>query len=88
MWSEADWPPAQVRSAPDPGLSFNPNTVPWPELFIFIYLFSGPHLWPMEVPRLGVEIRTVAASLRYRHSNAGSEPCLQATPQLVGTPDP
>ena len=35
----------------------------------------------MEVPRLGVE-------LELYHSNVGSEPHLQPTPQLSATPDP
>ena len=30
----------------------------------------------------------VAASLHHSHSNVGSEPCLQPTPQLTATPDP
>ena len=33
-------------------------------------------------------IRAVAAGLRQSHSNAGSEPCLQPTPQLPATLDP
>ena len=33
-------------------------------------------------------IRAVATGLRQSHSNAGSEPCLQPTPQLTATPDP
>ena len=33
-------------------------------------------------------IGAVAASLRQSHSNAGSEPHLQPTPQLTATPDP
>ena len=32
-------------------------------------------------------IRAVAASLRQSHSNEGSEPRLQSTPQLTATPD-
>ena len=32
--------------------------------------------------------RTIAASLRHSHSNAGSEPCLQPTPWLTATPVP
>ena len=31
--------------------------------------------------------RIGAAGLRQSHSNAGSEPCLQPTPQLTATPD-
>ena len=30
----------------------------------------------------------IAASLRQSHSNVGSEPCLQPTPQLTAVPDP
>ena len=33
-------------------------------------------------------ISTVAASLRHSHRNAGSEPYLQPTPQLMAMPDP
>ena len=33
-------------------------------------------------------IRTTAPSLHHRHSNMGSEPCLQPTPQHVTTRDP
>ena len=32
-------------------------------------------------------IGAVATGLRQSHSNAGSEPCLQPTPQLRATPD-
>jgi len=32
-------------------------------------------------------IGAVATGLRQRHSNTGSEPRLQATPQLTATPD-
>ena len=34
------------------------------------------------------QIRAVAASLHHSHSNAGSEPHQQPTPQLTATPDP
>ena len=33
-------------------------------------------------------IGAVAASLHHSHSNEGSEPCLQLTPQLTAMPDP
>ena len=33
-------------------------------------------------------IGAVAANLRQSHSNVGSEPCLQTTPELTATPDP
>ena len=42
----------------------------------------------MEVPRLGDLIVAVAADLRQSHSNAGSEPRLQPTPQLTAMLDP
>ena len=34
------------------------------------------------------QIRATAAGLHHSHSNAGSQPHLQATPQLMATPDP
>ena len=37
----------------------------------------------MEVPRLGVPIGATAAGLHHSHSNMGSEPHLQPTPQLM-----
>ena len=33
-------------------------------------------------------IRGIAAGLHQNHSNSGSEPCLQPTPQLTATPGP
>ena len=52
------------------------------------FFFLGLHPWHMEVPRLGGLVRAIAASLHQSHSNAGSEPCLPPTPQLMATPDP
>ena len=40
----------------------------------------------MEVPRLGVEIGAIVTGLHKSHSNAGSEPRLQPTPQFMATP--
>ena len=34
------------------------------------------------------QIGAGAAGLHHRHSNAGSKPCLQPTPQLTATPNP
>ena len=34
------------------------------------------------------QIRAAAAGLHHSHSNAGPEPCLQATPQLIAVLDP
>jgi len=48
--------------------------------------FLGPYLWHMEVQAGGL-IRAIATSLHLRHSNAGSELCLQTTPQLTAMPD-
>ena len=66
--------------------------VPWGQgllhLYFFFFVFLGLHLWHVEVPRLEGRIRATAAGLRHSHSNTGSEPCLQPTPQLMATPDP
>ena len=34
------------------------------------------------------QIGAVAPGLHHSHSNAGSEPCLRPTPQLMAMPDP
>ena len=56
-----------------------------------IYTFQagpGPHLFTyFSFLSLG-QIGAVAASLCHSHSNVGSEPQLQPTPQLTVTPDP
>ena len=65
-------------------LSFSFLFSPRPPFFFFLW----PHLQYMEVPRLGVKLGDVAASLHHSHSNVGSEPHLQPTPQLTATPDP
>ena len=41
-------------------------------LFIYLFCFPGPHLWHMEVPRLGGPIGASAAGLHHSYSNAGS----------------
>ena len=40
--------------------------------FFFFFLFLGPHLQHMEVPRLGGQIRAAAAGLLYSLNNTGS----------------
>jgi len=67
---------------------------PWKaaEIYIFIYfcLFAFSSAAPTAYggsQGRGL-IRTVATSLSQSHSNAGSEPRLQSTPQLTVTPDP
>ena len=62
-------------------------------LFIFIYFFVFlPFLGPLPTVYGSSQarglIRAIAASLHQSHSNAGSEPCLCATPQLTATLDP
>ena len=55
-------------------------------LYLFIYFgFLGPHPHYMEVPRPGGQIKATAAN---SHSNTGSEPHLQPTPQLMAMLDP
>ena len=59
------------------------------KLFFFcLFAISWATLQHMEVPRLGVLIGAVAACLRQSHSNVGSKPPLQPTPQLRAMPDP
>ena len=54
--------------------------------FLIVFLaFPGPLLQHMEVPRIGVQSELL---LPQSHSNAGSEPHLQLTPQLMTMPDP
>jgi len=60
---------------------------------LFIYLFClFATSWAAPVAYGGSQARgpigAVAASLRQSHSNAESEPHLQATLQLTATPDP
>ena len=58
-------------------------------LFIYyLFIFSGSHLWHMEVLRLGVELEMITEGLHHSHSNAGSELCLGLRPQLMATPEP
>ena len=57
--------------------------------YLFIYLFAIS--WAAPVAYGGSQARgrigAVATGLRQSHSNAGSEPHLQPTPQLTATPD-
>ena len=54
----------------------------------FVFAILGPCLWYVEVPRPSGLIGATSAGLHHSHSNAGSEPRLQPTPQLMATPDP
>jgi len=63
-------------------------------IYLFIYLFfclfaiswAAPAAYGDSQAR--GRIGAVATGLRQSHSNAGSEPRLQPTPQLTATPDP
>ena len=55
-------------------------------LFIYFCLFRATPMAYGDSQARG-QIRAVAAGL-HSHGNAGSEPCLQPTPQLTATPDP
>ena len=48
------------------------------------FFFKG-RIWTFQARH---RIRAAAASLHHSHSNAGSEQCLRATPQLTAAPDP
>ena len=58
--------------------------------FFFFCLFAFSWAVPMAYGGSQARglIRAVAASLHQSHSNAGSESCLQPTPQLTAMPDP
>ena len=72
------------------------NTVPFLDLlkfFILIFFFFFFGLFraiPMayESSQARGQVRAVAAGLRHSHSNMGSKPHLQPTPQLTAVPDP
>jgi len=59
--------------------------------FFFVFLsfaFSRAALVAYGGSQVRGRIRAVATGLRQSHSNAGSQPCLQPTPQLTAVPDP
>ena len=62
--------------------------------FLFFFFFWGLFAISWSVPtayggsQTSGLIRAVAAGLHHSHSNAGSKPHLQPTPQLTETPDP
>ena len=74
------------------------STVPQRELpvlaFLSFFLFFGVFCLLRAAPAAygGSQVRgligAVAVGLHYSHSTAGSELCLQPTPQLMATPDP
>jgi len=52
-------------------------------IIFFIYLFFRATPTADIVSKAKGQIGAVAAGLCHSHSNAGSEPCLQPTPQLT-----
>ena len=60
-------------------------------IYLFIYLaILGPHpkIEAYRGSQARSRIRATAAGLHHSHSNAGSEPHLQPTPQSTAMPDP
>ena len=56
--------------------------------FFSFFVFLGPYLWHMEVPRLEVESELQLPGYNHSHSNTESEQCLRPTPQLTAILDP
>ena len=60
-------------------------------LFVFFVVVVVAISWASPTAYGGSQARgpigAVATGLRQSHSNVGSEPCLQPTPQLTATPD-
>ena len=55
-------------------------------LFSFLLFRAVPSVYGNSQAR--GRIGATTTGLCHSHSNAGSEPCLQTTPQLTATPDP
>ena len=63
--------------------------ISFPFFFFLVFLpFLGPLPAAYGCSQARGVIGTVATSLRQSHSNMGSKPGLQPTPQLTATPDP
>ena len=75
---------------PPPVLFGNHKFFKVTDIYIFFCLFAIS--WAAPAAYGGAQARgpigAVANSLRQSHSNTGSEPCLQPTPQLMAMPDP
>ena len=56
--------------------------------FIFIFIFLGPQLQHMEVPRLGVRLELQLPTYATSHSNTGSERHLRCSLQQSGMLNP
>ena len=53
-----------------------------------VCVLLGPQLQQYGDSRARGQVRAAAANLRHSHNNAGSEPCLRTTPQLMAMLDP
>ena len=60
------------------------------QLYLFFFFFGLFRAAPTACggSQAGGGIGAVATGLHHSHSNEGSKPCLQPTPQLTATPDP
>ena len=56
--------------------------------FFFFFLLFRASLAAYGSSQARGRIGAVASGLHHSHSNTGSKPCLQPTPQLTVTPDP
>ena len=57
-------------------------------LYLFIFVFLGPHPWHMEVPRLGVESELLPLAYTTAKTMLDLKLHLRTTPQLMATLDP
>ena len=99
MLPEAELQPTpqvgEVMEGTAPGFfshSPHPLFLQMPKLFFFLFFFPFLKLFKAAPTAYGGsqargQIRPIAAGLHHSH-NAGSEPCLRPTPQLMATPDP
>ena len=78
-----NWPSSAVSSYDARG----GGVVPYFFLFLFFLLFRAAPTAHGSSQARG-PIGAVATSLRHSHSNMGSEPRLQTTPELTVVPDP
>ena len=77
----AETPSAEARALTKPG-----HILRFTELFFFFFLRAVPMAYGGSQAR--GQIRALATGLHHSHSNTGSEPHLQLTPQPVAMLDP